>query len=168
MFRLMMTWNHPHKGMPGMIITIMPFFLSFFWILTLFTGRLPMFRLAMTWNCPHQGMPGTIVMIMPFFFIFFFFSSTYCFFTGKLPMFGLTMTWNHPHQGMPGTIVTICALFSFFEFLLFFYRKTTPDRVCDDVELSPPRYAGHDCYDHALFLYFIFFFFLNTDLFPFF
>ena len=29
-FRLMMTWNHPHKGTLGTIITIVPFFLSFF------------------------------------------------------------------------------------------------------------------------------------------
>ena len=52
-------------------------------------------------------------------------------------------------------------------YCFFFYRKTTRDWARDDVELSPPRYAEHDHYDHALFLYFILFF-LNTDLFLFF
>ena len=165
-FRLMMTWNRPHKGTPGTIITIVPFFLFFFWILT---GRLPTFRLTMTWNRPHRGMPGMIVMIVPFFLFSFFFFEYLLFFTGNCPCSGSRWHGTVPTKVHWAWLLRSCPFFffSFFEFLLFFYRKTTRDRTRDDVELSPPRYARHDCYDRALFLYF-FLFFLNTDLFLFF
>ena len=64
MFRLTMTWNHPHQGMPLFL------FLNSY---CFFTGKQPMIGLVMTWNCLHQGMLGTIITIVPFFFLSLFF-----------------------------------------------------------------------------------------------
>ena len=46
MFRLVMTWNRPHWGMPGMIVMIVPFFLFFFFLST---------YCFLQGNCPHSG-----------------------------------------------------------------------------------------------------------------
>ena len=54
--RLAMTGNHPHKGMPGTIIVIVPYIFFFFSnTYCLLTGKLSMFGLMMTWNHPHKG-----------------------------------------------------------------------------------------------------------------
>ena len=65
MFRLMMTWNHPHKGMLGTIITIVPsipWWGQFHVIASPNVGSLPVKRVSIQKKERKKGM---IVMIVP-------------------------------------------------------------------------------------------------------
>ena len=119
---LAMMWKRPHKGTPGTIIMIVPFFFYFFIFLNtdfffLFTGELPVIGLAMAGIGPHRGTPGTIHNDRAL--NFFFFPNTYCLFTVKPPMAGLAMTRNRPHKGTPGTIIMIVPFFLHFFYFIF-------------------------------------------------